>query len=183
MRAFLRALLAHALLAHALLALPASAATVAEIVAAHAADIEKPSRTAIGPVIDALAASGEPMAAKLLEAWGNKSLGLRKSDKQFFFLAADPAGYALTDLTGAPAGTADKADITEMKPNAGVRGLIASSLVAFTLSDPDRTKRAALPSTPSPKTPTPPASLRSEPPSTPKPTRNSKPRNTASNAC
>ena len=138
MRAFLRALLACALLA-----LPASAETVSEIVAAHAADIEKPSRTTIGPVIDALAASGDPMAAKLLEAWGNKTLGIRKSDKQFFFLTADPAGYALTDLTGAPVGTAAKSDITDLKPNAGVRGLIASSLVAFTLSDPDPLKRAA----------------------------------------
>ncbi|NJM83135.1 MAG: urea ABC transporter permease subunit UrtB, partial [Tabrizicola sp.] len=30
-----------------------------------------------------------------------------------------------------------------MKPNAGVRGLIATALVQFTLSDPDRARRAA----------------------------------------
>ncbi len=121
---------------------PALADTVAQIAATHAADIEKPSRTTIGPVIAELAASGDPMAARLLEAWGNKSLGERRSDKAFFLLAPDPSDYALTDLTGAPAGTAAKADVTELKPNAGVRGLIASALVQFTLSDPDPAKRA-----------------------------------------
>ncbi len=136
MRAFLLGL------ALACLGLSAHAETVAQIVATHAADIEKPSRTTIGPVISDLAASGDPMAARLLEAWGNKQLGERKSDKTFFLLSPDPAGYALTDLTGAPAGTAAKSDITELKPNAGVRGLIASALVQFTLSDPDPAKRA-----------------------------------------
>lgn len=138
MRAFLLA----AALACLGLVSPAAADTVAQIAAAHAADIEKPSRQTIGPVISELAASGDPLAAKLLEAWGNKTLGQRKSDKVFFFLAPDPAGYALTDLTGAAAGTAATEDITELKPNAGVRGLIASSLVQFTLSDPDPVKRA-----------------------------------------
>ena len=116
--------------------------TVAQIANAHAADLAKPSRQTIGPVIADLAASGDPMAAKLFEAWGNKALGQRKSDKAFFVLAPDAAGYALTDLTGADAGTAPKAEITELKPNAGVRGLIASALVQFTLSDPDPQRRA-----------------------------------------
>lgn len=136
MRAFLLGL------ALAWLGLAAEADTVAQIATAHAAEIEKPSRTTIGPVIAELAASGDPMAARFMEAWGNKALGQRKTDKAFFLLGPDPAGYALTDLTGAPAGTAAKADMTEMKPNAGVRGLIASALVQFTLSDPDPVKRA-----------------------------------------
>lgn len=127
----------------ACLGLQASADTVAQIAAAHASDIEKPSRQTIGPVIAELASSGDPMASRLLEAWADKQLGMRKADKSFFFLAPDPAGYALTDLTGAPAGTAATSDITELKPNAGVRGLIASALVQFTLSDPDPVKRAA----------------------------------------
>ncbi|WP_225026773.1 urea ABC transporter permease subunit UrtB [Xinfangfangia pollutisoli] len=122
---------------------PARAESLAQIAAAHAAAIEKPSRTTIGPVIDALAASGDPMAAPFLQAWGSKGLGRRKSDGAFFLLAPDPAGYALTDLTGAPAGTSATSEITELKPNAGVRGLIASALVAFTLSDPDPARRAA----------------------------------------
>lgn len=114
----------------------------AAIVAQNREMIEKPSRQTIGPVIEALATSGDPMAATLLQAWGNKGLGLRKSDGVFFLIAAEGDGYALTDLAGAPAGMAAKADIVEMKPNAGVRGLIATALVQFTLSDPDPARRA-----------------------------------------
>ena len=118
--------------------------TAAEIVAANAAA----DRKALPPDhrpgdFDALAASGDPMAAAILQAWGNKSLGLRKSDRAFFLLAPAEGGFALTDLTGAAAGTAAKSDVTELKPNAGVRGMIASALVQFTLSDPDPTRRAA----------------------------------------
>lgn len=121
---------------------PARAETAAEILAANAALVEKSSRQSIGPVIGALAASGDPMAARVLQAWGNKGLGLRKSDGAFFLIAAEGDGWRLTDLTGAEAGLAARGDIAEMKPNAGVRGLIATALVQFTLSDPDRRRRA-----------------------------------------
>jgi urea transport system permease protein len=116
--------------------------TAAQIVAANAAQIEKPSRQTIEPVISSLASSGDPMAAAILQAWGNKALGQRKSDKAFFILTPAADGFTLTDLTGADAGPAAKSDITELKPNAGVRGLIESALVQFTLSDPDPAKRA-----------------------------------------
>ena len=114
----------------------------AAVLAENREMIEKPSRQTIGPVIEALAASGDPMAAVLLQAWANKGLGLRKADGVFFLIAPDGDGYALTDLAGAPAGKAAKADISEMKPNAGVRGLIATALVQFTLTDPDAARRA-----------------------------------------
>lgn len=142
MRQFLLSLivaLGVALAAHA----PARAETAAEVLAANAGLVEKPSRQTIGPVIDALAQSGDPMAATVLQAWGNKGLGMRKADGAFFLIAADGDGWALTDLTGAPAGLAAKSDVVELKPNAGVRGLIATALVQFTLSDPDRAARAA----------------------------------------
>lgn len=121
---------------------PARAETAAAIVAANAALIEKASRQTIGPVIDALAASGDPMAATVLQAWGNKGLGLRKADKAFFLIAPEGDGWRLTDLTGADAGLAARAEIADLKPNAGVRGLIATALVQFTLSDPDPARRA-----------------------------------------
>ncbi|WP_291840706.1 urea ABC transporter permease subunit UrtB [Limimaricola sp.] len=126
----------------ACLGLPALADTVAEIVTSHAGQIARPSRQTIGPVIAEIAASGDPMAPRMLEAWGNKALGQRKADKAFFILSRDAGGFALTDLAGNPAGTAASEDITELKPNGGVRGLIASALVRFTLSDPDPAKRA-----------------------------------------
>jgi urea transport system permease protein len=115
----------------------------AALIEANRAQVEKPSRQKVGPFIAELAASGDPMAAQILQAWEGKRLGLRKADGALFILAAEGDGFALTDLTGKPAGTAAKADITELKPNAGVRGLIATALVQFTLSDPDRAARKA----------------------------------------
>ena len=137
----MRALILAFLLAFA--PMPALAQTAAEIVAANAAQIEKPSRQTIGPVIAALASSGDPQAATILEAWGDKRLGVRKSDGGIVILEKTADGWTLTDLAGTAAGTAAKGEITELKPNAGVRGLIATALVQFTLSDPDAAKRAA----------------------------------------
>ena len=45
-------------------------------------------------------------------------------------------------MTVHPAALPQKAELTELKPNAGVRGLIETALVQFTLSDPDPTVRA-----------------------------------------
>jgi urea transport system permease protein len=128
-----------------LLCLPsaATAQTAAEILTQNRALVEKSSRQTIGPVIDALAASGDAQAAVILAAWADKSLGLRKSDGEFFLLSPSPDGYALRGLDGGEAGTAPKSDISELKPNAGVRGLIATALVQFQLSDPDPAAREA----------------------------------------
>ncbi len=131
------------LLAGLCLAAPLWAETASDILSQNSALVEKSSRTSIGPVIDALAQSGDPAAAEILQAWTEKRLGLRKSDGAFFLLTASAEGYTLHDLTGAEAGAASKSEITELKPNAGVRGLIATALVQFTLSDPDPAKRAA----------------------------------------
>ncbi|MDV7400604.1 hypothetical protein RZS08_54820, partial [Arthrospira platensis SPKY1] len=52
--------------------------------------------------------------------------------------------YALRDaLTGAEMGEAPRAEIEALRPNAGVRGLIAAALVQFQLTDPDPAQRAA----------------------------------------
>jgi urea transport system permease protein len=126
-----------------LLPLPVLAQEAAAIVAENREQIEKPSRQTIGPVIAALAASGDPMADDILTAWGDRRLVVRKSDRAMFIAVAEGDGFALTALDGNPGGTAAKADVTELKPNAGVRGLIATALVQFTLSDPDPTIRAA----------------------------------------
>lgn len=128
-----------------LLALPGLAeaqGTAAEILNENRALVEKPTRAKIGPVIDALAASGDPVAATVLAAWADKGLGLRKADGVFFLIEASGDEWILRDLTGADAGTAPKSDVVELRPNAGVRGLIATALVQFTLSDPDPETRA-----------------------------------------
>ena len=123
--------------------LPSLAQEAARIVAEHRDQIEKPSRQTIGPVIAALAASDDPMSDDILSAWEDKRLVIRKTDGAMFIAAPDGDGFALTALDGTAAGPAAKADLTELKPNAGVRALIATALVQFTLSDPDPEKRRA----------------------------------------
>jgi urea transport system permease protein len=134
-----------ALLIAALLSLAPAlglAETAAEIIAQNRDQIEKPSRQTIGPVISALAASGDPLADDILSAWADKRLVIRKADDAMFLAQPEGDGFALTGLDGAPAGAAMKGEVTELKPNAGVRGLIATALVQFTLSDPDPAVRA-----------------------------------------
>ncbi|RID90876.1 urea ABC transporter permease subunit UrtB [Gemmobacter lutimaris] len=123
------------------LALPALAQTLPEVVEASRAQIEKPSRQTIGPVIDAIAATGDPSAAAMLQAWADRKLGVRKADGAMFLLEKTPEGWALTGLDGHAAGTAPTSDITDLKPNAGVRELIGAALVQFTLTDPDPVQR------------------------------------------
>jgi urea transport system permease protein len=123
--------------------LPALAQEAAAIVAANRDQIVKPSRQTIGPVIAELAASGDAMADDILSAWAEKRLVVRKSDQTLFLATQDGDGFALTALDGTSAGTAAKGELTELKPNAGVRGLIETALVQFTLSDPDPMRRAA----------------------------------------
>ena len=122
--------------------LPALSQEAAAIVAENRDQIEKPSRQTIGPVIAALAASGDPMADDILSAWAEKRLVIRKSDDAIFLATPEGDGFTLTTLDDTPAGTAAKGDLTELKPNAGVRGVIAAALVQFTLSDPDPARRA-----------------------------------------
>lgn len=141
MRHFLLSL-ATALLLLALPGLAQAQDTATDILTENRALIEKPTRAKIAPVIDALAASGDPVAATVLAAWAEKGLGLRKADGTFFLIEASGDSWLLRDLTGADAGTAPKSDVVELRPNAGVRGLIATALVQFTLSDPDPARRA-----------------------------------------
>lgn len=121
----------------------AQAQVAQEIFQSNSALVEKASRLTIGPVIDALANSGDPAAAVILGAWADKRMGLRASDGRFVLITPAADGYALRDLNGNDIGTAAKSDIAELRPNAGVRGLIATALVQFNLSDPDAAKRAA----------------------------------------
>ena len=126
---------------------PVSAATVqtglTAVIAANAAAIAKPSRQSIGPVIAALGQAGAGAPA-FLQAWAEKKLGARKADGAIFRVTKTANGYALADpVTGADRGMAAKAEIAEIKPNAGVRGLIAAALIQFQLSDPDPKQRLA----------------------------------------
>ncbi|MCF1709229.1 urea ABC transporter permease subunit UrtB [Tabrizicola sp. J26] len=104
--------------------------------------IQKSSRTTVGPAIAALAGSGLPGAETVLQAWSDRSLWVRKTDG--FFAIAETSGndLALTDVdSGQPIGTAPKADFDQLRPNSGIKSVIASAMVQFQLSSPDRATR------------------------------------------
>jgi urea transport system permease protein len=105
--------------------------------------IAKSSRTTIEPVIAAIADSGLAQTQEVLQAWQDKNMWIRDADGLFF--RGEKSGartYRLHDFdSGLGVGDYDKSDLTQVKPNSGVRGLIGVALVRFQLSDPDPGKR------------------------------------------
>ncbi len=110
----------------------------------HRDVIVKSSRRTIQPAIDALRDSDLPTAALVLEKWGAREMYARKSDGLFFYTEKlDSKTFRLFDFdTQTAVGDAAKGDLKQIKPNSGIRALIASALVKFQLNDPDPAKRA-----------------------------------------
>jgi urea transport system permease protein len=124
---------------------PASpeATPMQDILQEHAAIITKSSRKTIGPAIDAVAGSGLDSAQRVLEAWQAKEMWQRQSDGLFFHAQKTGTGYDLIDFdSGESVGAASKDALQQIKPNSGIRALLAVALVQFQLSDPDPTRRA-----------------------------------------
>ncbi|GFE63209.1 urea ABC transporter permease subunit UrtB [Litoreibacter roseus] len=117
--------------------------TLQDVLQDHQGAVEKASRKTIDPVIEDLIASGLPSVPGFLEEWREKNVWVRKSDGLFFYAdTVDKATYTLRDLTtGADVGTVEKSDIKQLRPNSGVRSVIATALVRFQLSDPDPFRR------------------------------------------
>ncbi|MBT8413716.1 MAG: urea ABC transporter permease subunit UrtB [Boseongicola sp.] len=110
----------------------------------YAEDLAKPSRRTIQPVLDDLAASGLPAMTGFLEAWADKGVVQRDEDGLFFYGERDGDIYRLRSLEdGADVGEVGRREATELKPNSGVRKLIATALVQFQLNDPDPERRRA----------------------------------------
>ncbi|MDT2018829.1 MAG: urea ABC transporter permease subunit UrtB [Planktomarina sp.] len=99
--------------------------------------ILKSSRKTIEPAIDAVVRSGLPQAKSVLEAWKDKKLWMKKHNGLFFLgKKIDKKNYELIDFeTGTPIGIYKKSELKQIKPNSGIRALIANALVRFQLSD------------------------------------------------
>jgi urea transport system permease protein len=120
-----------------------SATSMQDILQEHAAIITKSSRKTIGPAIGAVANSGLAQAQSVLEAWQAKDIWQRQSDGLFFRAQKTDAGYDLYDFDQQQVvATAQKGDLKQIKPNSGIRALLAVALVQFQLSDPDPERRA-----------------------------------------
>ncbi|TKW65579.1 MAG: urea ABC transporter permease subunit UrtB [Paracoccus denitrificans] len=116
------------------IAAPVWAQDLGAVLDANRDQIEKPSRQTIAPVIAEIAASGDG-AVTFLEAWADRRVGVTE-DGRFAIMGEDTATDALTGATIA-------GDIKALKPNSGVRGLIAAALVPAQLADPDIARRRA----------------------------------------
>ena len=104
--------------------------------------IVESSRRTIQPAIDAVANSGLEAAPFVLGTWQDRDMWQRVSDGLFFKVQKSGSDYELTDFdTGEVVATVTKDDIEQIKPNSGIRGLIATALVTFQLNDPDPAKR------------------------------------------
>lgn len=137
----LRALLAVSLL----LWLPSAgfAQDLQTILQEHQAQVAKPSRSKVGPVLKALSASGLPEVPVFLERWQDKEVHARKTDGLFFYVQDTGDTVTLLDIsTAEPVESAvDPGTLRKVKPNGGVRRLIAETLVRFQLSAPDISRR------------------------------------------
>ncbi len=117
--------------------------TLQALLAADPDAIARPSRRTVGEVIALMIESDLPEVPAFLEKWGAREVWQRDADGLFFYVEGN-GPYTLIDIsTGAEVGTAEKAELSQIKPNSGVRGVIASALVAYQLLDEDRTRRVA----------------------------------------
>ena len=117
---------------------------IQDLLQENRAAVEKASRKTIDDVIGALLASGLPETREVLARWREKELWQRDEDGLFFFAeSVDGNTYRLIDIaTGEAVGEYDKKLVSQLKPNSGVRSVIATALVRFQLTDPDPAKRA-----------------------------------------
>ena len=122
----------------------AQAQSLQDILQTHQEEVLKPGRRTVGVVLDDLVASGLPQALPFLEAWRDREIVQRESDGLFFAASEDGDDIILRDLdTDATTIASPDDNLTEARPNGGVRRAIGDALVQFQLSDPDIEKRQA----------------------------------------
>ena len=121
-----------------------SAAPLQTLLQANADAVANPSRSTVDGLLVALLEADLPTVPLFLERWRDRGVYLRASDGLFYYATQAEGGYALTDVdSGADLGRAESADMTELRPNAGVRRAVGSALVAFQLLDDDPVRRLA----------------------------------------
>ncbi|MEL6953879.1 MAG: urea ABC transporter permease subunit UrtB [Pseudomonadota bacterium] len=103
------------------------------------------SRRTVGEVLDVLATSGLPEVPLFLERWAAREVFQRDADGLFVYVEdedADP--LILIDITsGEVLGEAGSREVSQLRPNGGVRRVIASALVQFQLGAEDPQARLA----------------------------------------
>jgi urea transport system permease protein len=124
---------------------PALAQDLQSILQRHQEAVANPSRGTVGVVLEELVESELPEVPQFLDLWQNRAVSVRQSDGVFFYTSPGDGGAVnLVDIsTGATVGSAARGELSEIRPNGGVRREIASALVRFQLSDPNPAGRLA----------------------------------------
>ena len=131
----LAALLIGALVLFLAMALPSVAQSIDDAIAKLTTDGYSDTAAAI----NALATSGSPRALPIVQALNDGKLQFSASDKKVFIVTAT----GLVDaVTGAPVAT-PPADISDVRANNRIRGLVNAALGALSLANPDPQKRIA----------------------------------------
>ena len=117
-----------------------SAQNLQSILQTHVLEIKNPSRNSVSQALDDLAASGLPQVTVFLEQWAKKNVWQR-DDNNFVFGSAEGDILSWTDIDNSTTGVASTDTHTQVKPNGGVRRLIATALVQFQLLDTDLERR------------------------------------------
>lgn len=105
--------------------------------------VERASRKTIAPVLKSLIDSKLKEVPTFLEKWRGKNVWLRKSDRKFFYVENKKSNpKILIDISsGENVGSEPNKKLKQLKPNSGVRSIIASILVQFQLIDEDPDRR------------------------------------------
>ncbi|EIE49626.1 branched-chain amino acid ABC transporter permease [Salipiger aestuarii] len=104
----------------------------------HADEVASPGRQSVGPLIADLVASGLPQVPDFLNRWSDRDLVQDEATGLFYYDGTPPVDVD----TGAPV-RLDRASLSAVRPNGGVRRVISTALVQFQLSDPDIAARSA----------------------------------------
>ena len=109
------------------------AQTLQDLLQENAEHVTDPSRRTVGEFLDILVESGLPEVPLFLETWGARELYQRDADGLFVYLEDEDAEpIVLIDVsTGMPIGEADDSELDQLRPNGGVRRVIAGALGAI----------------------------------------------------
>ena len=116
---------------------------LAEVLETHAEQIARPKRLEVGAVVEDLIALGTPEVPEFLQRWQNRDLHQRTADGAFFYVGEGEPIPLIDVVSGQSVGTAEKSELKQLRPNAGVRRVLGSALVQFQLSDPNILRRIA----------------------------------------
>ncbi|WP_370229669.1 urea ABC transporter permease subunit UrtB [Salipiger bermudensis] len=103
----------------------------------QADEVASPGRQSVGSVIEALVASGLPQVPEFLNRWSEREVVQNETTGLFYYDGEPPRDID----TGEPVTLGPEAELDDVRPNGGVRRVIATALVQFQLSDPDIARR------------------------------------------